>query len=326
MRPTFADPKTDIIFKRIFGSESHKHLLIGLLNTLLELEEGDLIVDLSYLGAEQRIPLPEMKLSIVDVKCVDQRDVRYVVEMQLFNVQGFEERVIYNASKAFTLQLRTSEDYDRLRGVVGVTICDFELWPGPSEKGGPAVPMLSRWHMQEQHTGALGLPQVQYAFLELPKYSSGNRPESLVDKWALFFREAENLDVIPPELDEEPFREAFEIVRMAQLSEEDYEAYEQSKMAEQDARGALGLAKKEGRAEGRAEGREEGRAEGRVEGREEGRVEGQALGKKQELRRNLRDLCKALDVHWDEARWKEVETYSLDQLRELWKTLLRDRC
>ncbi len=93
-RPTFADPKTDFIFKRIFGSEPHKHLLIKLLNTLLELDEGRLITDLSYLGPEQKVPLPEMKLSVVDVKCVDQRGVRYVVEMQLFNVQGFEERVI----------------------------------------------------------------------------------------------------------------------------------------------------------------------------------------------------------------------------------------
>ena len=297
MRPTFADPKTDFIFKRIFGSESHKHLLIGLLNTLLELEEGELIVDLSYLGSEQRVPLPEMKLSIVDVKCIDQRDVRYVVEMQLFNVQGFEERVIYNASKAYTLQLRTSEDYHRLRGVVGVTICDFELWPEPPEKDGPPVPMLSRWRMQEQHTGARGLPQVQYVFLELPKYPADNKPETLVEKWALFFRDAENFDVIPPELDEEPFREAFEIVRMAQLSEEDFEAYEQSKMAEQDARGALGLARKEG----------------------------EALGEERTLRRNIRELCEALDIDWDAQRNEEVEALSLEALRALWQRLLRDR-
>ncbi len=251
-RPTFADPKTDFIFKRIFGSEPHKHLLIKLLNTLLELDEGRLITDLSYLASEQKVPLPEMKLSVVDVKCVDQRGVRYVVEMQLFNVQGFEERVIYNASKAFTLQLRTAEDYRHLRGVIGVTICDFSLWPDPPAPKAPAVPMLSRWRMQEQHTGIAGLPQVQYVFLELPKYAAGSHPTELVDKWALFFREAENLEVIPPELDEEPFREAFEIARMVQLSEAEYEAYEQSKMAEQDARGALGLARAEGEARGKA--------------------------------------------------------------------------
>ena len=57
--------------------------------------------------------------------------------------------------------------------------------------------MLSRWRMQEQHTGVPGLPQVQYVFLELPKYAAGPHPSDLVDKWALFFREAENLDGDP---------------------------------------------------------------------------------------------------------------------------------
>jgi predicted transposase/invertase (TIGR01784 family) len=301
MRPVFADPKTDFIFKRIFGSEPHKHLLIQLLNALLELDEGERITDLSYLSSEQKVALPEMKLSVVDVKCVDERGTRYVVEMQLFNVQGFEERVIYNASKAFTMQLRTAEDYRHLEGVVGVTICDFPLWPQPPAPGGPGVPMLSRWRMQEQHTGVPGLPQIQYVFLELPKYAAGPHPAEVVDKWALFFREAENLEGIPPELDEEPFREAFEIARMAQLTEVEYEAYEQAKMAEQDARGALGLARELGEAEGRAE--------------------GQILT----LRRNVRELCEVLEIDWSGERQSTIDALSLDELQRLWRNLLRDR-
>jgi len=311
-RPTFADPKTDFIFKRIFGSEPHKHLLIKLLNVLLELEEGQLIEDLSYLSAEQKVPVEEMKLSIVDVRCIDQQGIQYVVEMQLFNVAGLEERVIYNASKAFTLQLKTAEDYGKLRGVVGVTICDFCLWPGSPEPeaftlpvgGRPAegnVPMLSRWRMQEQHSGTLGLSQVQYVFLELPKYAAGPHPVDLVDKWALFFRDAENLDVIPPELDEEPFREAFEIARIAQLSEADYEYYEKQKMAEQDGRGMLIKAHEEGHAEGLAEGEEKAN------------------------RKNIRAFCEATGIGWDDGRQRHVDALSLDELEDLWRRLLRDR-
>ena len=258
MKPTFADPKTDFVFKRIFGSEPHKHLLIKLLNSLLELEEGRLITDLSYLGPEQTTELPEMKLSIVDVKCVDQQGTKYVVEMQLLNVEGFEERIVYNASKAFTMQLRRAEDYPKLKDVVGVTICDFSLWPEPPEPGQPSVPMLSRWRMQEQHSSVRGPAQVQYVFLELPKYTAGEHPEAVLDKWARFFREAENLEVIPPELDEGPFREAFEVARMAQFTEFELETYNRAKIAEQDARGALTKARQEGREEGREEGRREG--------------------------------------------------------------------
>lgn len=307
-RPTFADPKTDFIFKRVFGSEPHKHLLIQLLNALLELEEGELIEDISYLSPKKKIPHEEMKLSIVDVRCIDQRKTRYVVEMQLFNVSGFEERVIYNASKSFTQQLKTAEDYNRLKGVIGVTICDFCLWPNQPEpdaftlpisgaKAGQSIPMLSRWRMQEQHSGVHGLPQVQYVFLELPKYTAGPHPTELVDKWALFFRDAEDFDVIPTELNEEPFREAFEVARTAQMTEEEFDFYNQQKMAEQDQRGSLTKAHDEGREEGQEEA----------------------------SRKHIRAFCQAMEINWDDARQRHVEALSLTELEALWESLLRDR-
>ena len=73
---------------------------------------------------------------------------------------------------------------------------------------------------------------------------------------ALFFRDAENFDVIPPELDEDPFREAFEIARIVQLSDAEYELYEGQKMKEQDERGMLVKAREEGEEEGRRQERE----------------------------------------------------------------------
>jgi predicted transposase/invertase (TIGR01784 family) len=250
-----------------------------------------------------------MKLSIVDVKCVDERGTEYVVEMQLFNVKGFEERVVYNASKAFVMQLRSSEDYRHLADVVGVTICDFELWPEPTEPGAPAVPMLSRWRMQEQHTGAKRLGQVQYVFLELPKYEGGPHPQSFLEKWAYFFREAENLDVIPPELDEAPFREAFEVARMAGMTDAEYEAYERAKMAEQDARGALEKAEEKGEARGVAKGHAAGLEEGRID----------------ELRRSLADLCELLGIEMTDQRRELVNTSDRAGLEELRNRIKQQR-
>src|SRR5436305_7430888 len=171
MRPVFADPKTDFVFKRIFGSEVHKPLLIELLNALLELAGEHRLVDLKYLSPEQHVPVEELKLSLVDVKCFDDRGRHYVVEMHVLNVEGFEKRVVYNTSKAYVTQLRTGEDYPGLDDVVGVTICDFLLWPGPPmppmppgplippRSSGAPGPMLSRWRMQEHHGGASGRSQ-----------------------------------------------------------------------------------------------------------------------------------------------------------------------
>ena len=264
MLPVCADPKTDFVFKRIFGAEERKPLLIALLNHLLELEGDRRILDVQHLSGEQHVAIPELKLSIVDVKCTDATGRRFVVEMQVAKVEGFEKRIVYNASKAYVMQLRSADEYPTLCDVVGVTICNFELWPERDKDGRHKVPMLSRWRMQEQHGGEKGLPQVQYAFLELPKYSAGADPQTLVDKWAYFFREARNLNVVPPALSEAPFREALAVTRMATFTPEEWELYDRAKMAEQDARGALTVAHEEGHKSGLVEGHKSGLAEGKA--------------------------------------------------------------
>ncbi|WP_437751523.1 Rpn family recombination-promoting nuclease/putative transposase [Sorangium sp. So ce1389] len=259
MQPVFADPKTDFVFKRIFGAESRKPLLIALLNHLLELDDERRILDVQHLTSEQHVDVAELKLSIVDVKCTDATGRRFVVEMQVLKVEGFEKRVVYDASKAYVMQLRNADEYPALCDVVGVTICNFNLWTETDGNGRFKVPMLSRWRMHEQHSGERGLPQVQYAFLELPKYAAGDAPATLIDKWAYFFREAKNLNVVPPALSEKPFRDALEVARTATFSPEEWEAYERAKMAEQDARGALAVARQEGIEQGHKSGLVEGK-------------------------------------------------------------------
>jgi predicted transposase/invertase (TIGR01784 family) len=148
------------------------------------------------------------------------------------------------------MQLRNAEEYPTLCDVVGVTICNFNLWSDKDASGQFKVPMLSRWCMQEQHGGERGLSQVQYAFLELPKYAAGNAPQTLIEKWAYFFREAKNLTVVPAALAEGPFRDAMEVARATNFSSDEWQVYERAKMAEQDARGALTVIKQEGISEG----------------------------------------------------------------------------
>ena len=259
MHAVFADPKTDVVFKRIFGVEARKPLLIALLNDLLELKGTRRIKSLRHFSPEQQVTQPRSKLSIVDVKCTTASGRRFVVEMQVLPVEGFEKRVVYNASKAYVMQLHGGEDYTKLCDVVGVTICNFNLWPKKAKGEGYKVPMLSRWRMQEQQSGHKGLRQVQYAFLELPKYGAGEEPESLVDKWAYFFREATNLEVVPPALSKGPVREALEVARKSTFTEQELEDYERAKMAEQDERGALSYARHEGRKEGHKTGVLEGK-------------------------------------------------------------------
>jgi len=253
MLPVFADPKTDVVFKRIFGAEEHKPLLIALLNDLLELSGTHRIRSVEHLTLEQRVTAPKSKLSLVDVKCTTKSGRRFVVEMQVLPVEGFEKRVVYNASKAYVIQAGEGDLYHKLCDVVGVTICNFKLWPKKLLDRGYKVPMLSRWRMQEQQSGHKGLRQIQFAFLELPKYSAGKDPETLIDKWAYFFREAKNLEVVPPALSEGPFLEALEIARKSTFTDAEWLEYERSKMAEQDERGRISFAHRQGEHKGKIE-------------------------------------------------------------------------
>src|SRR5215475_3552842 len=123
-RPVFADPKTDFVFQRIFGSEDHKPVLIGFLNDLLELDDAHRIESVSLLPPEQRPKVSELKYSIVDVKCVDVRGTTYVVEMQVLNVEAFEKRVVYNVAKGLCTflanQLDAGQVYPDLNDVIGI--------------------------------------------------------------------------------------------------------------------------------------------------------------------------------------------------------------
>jgi predicted transposase/invertase (TIGR01784 family) len=285
-RPIFGDPKTDFVFQRIFGTEDHKSALIGFLNDILGLDEPHRIESVSFLPAEQRPKVAELKYSIVDVKCVDMRGTTYVVEMQVLNVEAFEKRVVYNVAKAYTNQLDLGEKYPILDDVIGISICDFELWPHAS---GSAVPMLSRWRMQEQATGMVGLPQLQFVFLELPKYEQGREPVTLVEKWAYFFREATNLQTIPPSLAYPPVVEALEAARTARFTKEEWDAYIASGMAIQNERGALSIAHKQGVVEG--------------------------------LRMGIEALCKAMRIDLDVERHAYLDSLDADGYKVLLEQL-----
>src|SRR5579872_1250738 len=80
-QPRILDPKSDIVFKKIFGQ--HPDLIKSFLNSILPLPEGTLIETIEYLTPEQTPRIPSMKNTIVDVKCKDQFGRYFIVEMQM---------------------------------------------------------------------------------------------------------------------------------------------------------------------------------------------------------------------------------------------------
>ena len=220
----FADLKNDYVFRRIFAR--HPDILRGLLNDLLDRRGDHAIEAIEYLPSEQLPLVPGTKLSILDVRCRERSGTTFVVEMQLLHVSGFINRVVYNGCKAYVDQLKSGEPYASLTDVVGISICDFVLWPDAKQDDAnlPRVPMLSRWNMAERASGSQGLLQVQYAFLELPKLPN-RRPETGADLWAWLFVHAPEMTEIPADLPPGPHRDAVELANEATFTNLELDAY-----------------------------------------------------------------------------------------------------
>jgi len=100
----FLDPRSDLVFKRIFGE--HPKILRSFLNAVLPLEEGGEIESLEYLPAEQVPVLPLLKRNIVDVRCRDAAGRHFIVEMQMNWTGAFLQRVPFGASRSFRAAVR----------------------------------------------------------------------------------------------------------------------------------------------------------------------------------------------------------------------------
>ena len=256
----FADMKNDFVFRRIFAT--HPNLLCCLLDDLLERSGDRAIESIEYLPSEQLPLIPGFKLSILDVRCQDRSGAKFIVEMQLVHVPGFDKRVVYNASKAYADQLMAGEPYTKLQDVVAISICDFDLWPDAEQDAQKLqrVPMLSRWNMRERSSLNHGLMQIQYAFLELRKVAKEKPTELGAGLWAWLFVHAPRLQDIPADLPAGPYREALGIANQMTFSKDELEAYHKAVDEIEQLRVLIQAKWVEGHRTGKEEGNTEGKA------------------------------------------------------------------
>jgi hypothetical protein len=256
----FADLKNDFVFRRIFAT--HPDILRRLLNDLLQREGPETIEQIEYLPSEHPPLVEGLKLSILDVRCKDRTGTTFVVEMQLVHHPGFVKRVVYNACKAYVLQLKAGGWYTSLADVVAISICDFDLWPDDDQtkQGLPPVPMLSRWNMTERSTKNHGLLHVQYAFLELPKVPAERPTTPGADLWAWLFVHAPELREVPADLAPGPYGDALELANQAKFTPGELEVYERTR---DEIRQVIEIAAARW-AEGKAAGLREGETRGEV--------------------------------------------------------------
>ena len=252
----FLNPKTDFAFKKIFGSDTSRDILLSFLNAVLNLEHPYLIQEVEILDPYLAPKIKGMKDTFLDVRVRDENGRSYVVEMQVLNVPGFEKRILYNACKAYVNQLGRGEDYTELSEVIAITITDFVMFEELDR-------VQSRFQMRAEESFEIYHDDLELIFIELPKFDKDlDALDCCYDKWLYFLKMARDLTAIPAKLsDEAAIVHAFEIANKAGMTEEELDDQERREMFIQDQRGALQLAEKRGEEKGRQEGKQEGKLE-----------------------------------------------------------------
>jgi predicted transposase/invertase (TIGR01784 family) len=249
MTRIFINPKTDFAFKKIFGSEQSKDILISFLNAIVY-NEADEIQDLTILDPYQAPRIKGIKDSYLDVKATLANGQTVIIEMQVLNILGFEKRVLYNAAKAFSIQLSVGEDYTLLNPVIALTITDFEMFPEAPDR------IISRYRLKEKDDLTDYSDDIELVFVELPKFQLVlEEVHSLVDKWLYFLNCASQLATVPSSLKAVPaINHAFAVAEQSGLSPKELEVLEKREMALHDSRNAILKAQQDGVKQGLVEG------------------------------------------------------------------------
>jgi predicted transposase/invertase (TIGR01784 family) len=228
----FVDVKNDIAFRKIFGNENRKEVLISFLNAVLLLKDKNRIINVDVLTPYQLPAIKGGKVTIVDVKAKDQNQKEYIVEMQVAEVDGLDKRVLYYASKSYSAQIERGDLYEKLNPTFFIGILDFEVTQNPS--------YINRHKVVDIETGENFIKDIEFNFIELPKFKkTAAELKTIIDQWVYFIKNAENLEVIPENVKDEGLRFAYQDADKHNWSNEELAAYDYVFMREQDDRGRI---------------------------------------------------------------------------------------
>lgn len=228
----FVDVKNDVAFCKIFGNENKKVILISFLNAVLGLEGQDRVKEVTLLNPFQLPRLAGEKSSIIDVRATDEKGSTFIVEMQVAEPAGFDKRVLYYTSKDYAAQINSGENYPLLRPVYFIGVLNFNYFSGKH--------YLSSHLIIDEETGECNFKDMKFRFIELKKFNKEvHNLENIIDMWTFFIKNADELEVMPDNVEDEGLKEAYEEAAQHNWSKEAYDAYIYSGIREQDDKGRI---------------------------------------------------------------------------------------
>jgi predicted transposase/invertase (TIGR01784 family) len=217
----YINPYTDFGFKKLFGEEANKDLLIDFLNQLLPLHHQ--IIELNFRNVEGLAELSHERKAIFDIHCQTQSGERIIVEMQKAKVHFFKDRSLFYATFPVREQAKRGEWDFRLTPIYMIAILDFQ-YDEQEEK----QKFLRSVKLKDQD-GDVFYDKLNFKFLQMPLFLKGETElESHFDKWIYFLKKLESFNEIPAILREPIFEKAFEVAEIANMTPQQYELYQES--------------------------------------------------------------------------------------------------
>ncbi|WP_020558595.1 Rpn family recombination-promoting nuclease/putative transposase [Thiofilum flexile] len=294
MSDVYLNPLTDFGFKKLFGEEPHKDLLISFLNTFLPAHHQ--VQDLSYTKNEYQGRSMVDRKAVFDLNCISPTGERFIVELQRVKQIYFKDRSIYYATFPVQEQAKRGDWNYKLTAIYTIGILDFLIDDEQSKVF---------YHAQlKDQDNILFYDKLNFIYLVLPRFQlQANELSTLQDKWIYVFKHLHELDHIPSQLTDEIFQRLFGIAEIAQLPANERQGYESSLKDYRDFMSSQATARLDGYKDGKVEGYQEGKADGEKEGLEKGKQlgieEGEQIGalkKAQAIAINLLQLGVLPDV------------------------------
>ena len=215
MTSRYINPYTDFGFKKLFGEEANKNLLIDFLNAVLPKENR--IADLAFRPTEQ---LPDNivdRKAIFDIACVGPNGETFTVEMQKAKQRWFKDRALFYLSYPIQRQLQRGDWNFQLNPVFLVAILDFEYDEKEEQREIERVVTL------KDQNGVVFSDKLQMFFLQMPLFEkTESELQNQKDKWLYFLKHLESFDEIPAILREPVFEQAFDIAEYLNYSPMDF--------------------------------------------------------------------------------------------------------
>ena len=255
----FANPKNDIAFKKIFGDEKHKEVLISFLNSVLDFKGKREIKSVTLTNPYQLPNIEELKETILDIKATNQNNEEFIVEMQKKGGSSFAKRSLYYTSKAYVNQIDKAMDFKQLKKVYYIALVDFNIFDNTS--------FISRHLIINQETTKQDLKDFEFTFIELKKFNLELKEcDTIVKKWIYFINNASSLDLIPKELQNiKEFKTAFQMANTYTWNKHELEVYDYLFLKEANDIDALKSAENKGLQKGIQKGIEKGEQKKAIE-------------------------------------------------------------